>query len=48
MHLAGSSWDMAAIGALAERYDFAFLEDASHAMAAATKASRWVTASIEL
>jgi len=31
-HLAGSSCDMAAIGALAERYGFAVLEDASHAI----------------
>ena len=32
VHLAGSSCDMAAIGALAQRYDFAVLEDASHAI----------------
>jgi UDP-4-amino-4,6-dideoxy-N-acetyl-beta-L-altrosamine transaminase len=32
VHLAGSSCDMAAIGALAERYGFAVLEDASHAI----------------
>ena len=32
VHLAGSSCNMAAIGALAERYDFAVLEDASHAI----------------
>ena len=31
-HLTGSSCDMAAIGALAERYGFAVLEDASHAI----------------
>jgi UDP-4-amino-4,6-dideoxy-N-acetyl-beta-L-altrosamine transaminase len=32
VHLAGSSCDMAAIGALAQRYGFAALEDASHAI----------------
>ena len=32
VHLAGSSCDMAAIGAMAERYGFAVLEDASHAI----------------
>jgi UDP-4-amino-4,6-dideoxy-N-acetyl-beta-L-altrosamine transaminase len=32
VHLAGSSCDMAAIGALAERYGFSVLEDASHAI----------------
>ena len=32
VHLAGSSCDMAAIGGLAERYGFAVLEDASHAI----------------
>ena len=32
VHLAGSSCDMAAIGALAERYGFAVLEDSSHAI----------------
>ena len=32
VHLTGSSCDMAAIGALAERYGFAVLEDASHAI----------------
>ena len=32
VHLPGSSCDMAAIGALAERYGFAVLEDASHAI----------------
>jgi len=32
VHLAGSSCNMAAIGALAERYGFAVLEDASHAI----------------
>jgi UDP-4-amino-4,6-dideoxy-N-acetyl-beta-L-altrosamine transaminase len=32
VHLAGSSCNMAAIGALAERYGFALLEDASHAI----------------
>ena len=32
VHLAGSSCYMAAIGALAERYGFAVLEDASHAI----------------
>jgi len=32
VHLAGSSCDMAAIGALAKRYNFAVLEDASHAI----------------
>ena len=32
VHLAGTSCDMAAIGALAERYGFAVLEDASHAI----------------
>ena len=32
VHLTGSSCDMAAIGALAERYGFAALEDASHAI----------------
>jgi len=32
VHLTGSSCDMAAIGALAERYSFAVLEDASHAI----------------
>jgi UDP-4-amino-4,6-dideoxy-N-acetyl-beta-L-altrosamine transaminase len=32
VHLAGSSCDMAPIGALAERYGFAVLEDASHAI----------------
>jgi len=32
VHLAGSSCDMAPIGALAERYSFAVLEDASHAI----------------
>jgi len=32
VHLAGSSCAMAAIGALAERYGFAVLEDASHAI----------------
>jgi UDP-4-amino-4,6-dideoxy-N-acetyl-beta-L-altrosamine transaminase len=32
VHLAGSSCDMAAIGALAERYGFHVLEDASHAI----------------
>jgi UDP-4-amino-4,6-dideoxy-N-acetyl-beta-L-altrosamine transaminase len=32
VHLTGSSCDMAAIGVLAERYGFAVLEDASHAI----------------
>ena len=32
VHLTGSSCDMAAIGAMAERYGFAVLEDASHAI----------------
>jgi UDP-4-amino-4,6-dideoxy-N-acetyl-beta-L-altrosamine transaminase len=32
VHLAGSSCDMAAIGALAGRYGFSLLEDASHAI----------------
>ena len=32
VHLAGSSCDMVAIGALAQRYGFAVLEDASHAI----------------
>jgi UDP-4-amino-4,6-dideoxy-N-acetyl-beta-L-altrosamine transaminase len=32
VHLCGTSCDMAAIGALAERYGFAVLEDASHAI----------------
>jgi len=32
VHLTGASCDMAAIGALAERYGFAVLEDASHAI----------------
>jgi UDP-4-amino-4,6-dideoxy-N-acetyl-beta-L-altrosamine transaminase len=32
VHLAGSSCDMAMIGSLAERYGFAVLEDASHAI----------------
>jgi UDP-4-amino-4,6-dideoxy-N-acetyl-beta-L-altrosamine transaminase len=32
VHLTGSSCDMAAIGALAERYGFSVLEDASHAI----------------
>jgi UDP-4-amino-4,6-dideoxy-N-acetyl-beta-L-altrosamine transaminase len=32
VHLAGTSCDMAAIGAFAERYGFAVLEDASHAI----------------
>ena len=32
VHLTGSSCDMAAIGGLAERYGFAVLEDASHAI----------------
>ena len=32
VHLTGSSCDMAAIGKLAERYGFAVLEDASHAI----------------
>jgi len=32
VHLTGSSCDMAAIGALSERYGFAVLEDASHAI----------------
>ena len=32
VHLAGSSCDMAAIGEMAERYGFAVLEDASHAI----------------
>jgi UDP-4-amino-4,6-dideoxy-N-acetyl-beta-L-altrosamine transaminase len=32
VHLAGSSCDMVAIGALAERYGFSVLEDASHAI----------------
>jgi len=32
VHLTGSSCDMATIGALAERYGFAVLEDASHAI----------------
>ena len=32
VHLAGSSCDMAAIGAMAQRYGFAVLEDASHAI----------------
>jgi UDP-4-amino-4,6-dideoxy-N-acetyl-beta-L-altrosamine transaminase len=32
VHLAGSSCDMATIGSLAERYGFAVLEDASHAI----------------
>ena len=32
VHLTGSSCDMAAIGALAQRYGFAVLEDASHAI----------------
>jgi UDP-4-amino-4,6-dideoxy-N-acetyl-beta-L-altrosamine transaminase len=32
VHLAGTSCDMAAIGALADRYGFAVLEDASHAI----------------
>ena len=34
VHLTGSSCDMAAIGVLAERYGFAVLEDASHAIGA--------------
>jgi UDP-4-amino-4,6-dideoxy-N-acetyl-beta-L-altrosamine transaminase len=34
VHLAGSSCDMAAIGSLADRYGFAVLEDASHAIGA--------------
>ena len=34
VHLAGSSCDMEAIGLLAERYGFAVLEDASHAIGA--------------
>ena len=34
VHLTGSSCDMAAIGALAKRYGFAVLEDASHAIGA--------------
>jgi UDP-4-amino-4,6-dideoxy-N-acetyl-beta-L-altrosamine transaminase len=34
VHLAGSSCDMAAIGALANHYRFAVLEDASHAIGA--------------
>ena len=32
VHLSGASCDMAAIGALAERYGFVVLEDASHAI----------------
>jgi Predicted pyridoxal phosphate-dependent enzyme apparently involved in regulation of cell wall biogenesis len=32
VHLTGASCDMAAIGALAERYGFAVLQDASHAI----------------
>jgi dTDP-4-amino-4,6-dideoxygalactose transaminase len=32
VHLTGASCDMAAIGALAQRYGFAVLEDASHAI----------------
>ena len=32
VHLAGSSCDMASIGSLADRYGFALLEDASHAI----------------
>ena len=32
VHLTGSSCDTAAIGAMAERYEFAVLEDASHAI----------------
>lgn len=32
VHLAGTSCDMAALGALAQRYGFALLEDASHAI----------------
>jgi len=32
VHLSGSSCDMAAIGSLAQRYGFAVLEDASHAI----------------
>ncbi len=32
VHLSGTSCDMAAIGALADRYGFAVLEDASHAI----------------
>jgi UDP-4-amino-4,6-dideoxy-N-acetyl-beta-L-altrosamine transaminase len=32
VHLTGASCDMAAIGALAQRYSFAVLEDASHAI----------------
>jgi UDP-4-amino-4,6-dideoxy-N-acetyl-beta-L-altrosamine transaminase len=32
VHLSGSSCDMAAIAALADRYDFVVLEDASHAI----------------
>lgn len=32
VHLTGSSCDMAAIGSMAERYGFAVLEDASHAI----------------
>jgi len=32
VHLTGSSCDMAAIGAMAERYGFSVLEDASHAI----------------
>ena len=35
VHLAGSSCDMAKIGALAERYGFAVIEDASHAIGGA-------------
>ena len=34
VHLTGASCDMAAIAALAKRYDFAVLEDASHAIGA--------------
>ncbi|MGQ0559082.1 MAG: UDP-4-amino-4,6-dideoxy-N-acetyl-beta-L-altrosamine transaminase [Sphingosinicella sp.] len=34
VHLAGQSCDMAAIGALAERYGFKVIEDASHAVGA--------------
>jgi UDP-4-amino-4,6-dideoxy-N-acetyl-beta-L-altrosamine transaminase len=34
VHLAGQSCDMAAIGALAQRYGFAVIEDASHAIGA--------------
>ena len=34
VHLCGTSCDMASIGALADRYGFAVLEDASHAIGA--------------